>query len=48
MLLSIALAFIPTQLPLGIFEGFLCVGAYKFVRSRRPELLSSLAVGGAA
>jgi cobalt/nickel transport system permease protein len=40
MLGAIALAFVPTQLPLGILEGFLCAGAYKFVSARRPELLA--------
>lgn len=37
---SIGVAFIPTQLPLGIFEGFLSMGAYRFIRVRKPELLS--------
>ncbi|HYA41372.1 MAG TPA: energy-coupling factor ABC transporter permease [Syntrophobacteraceae bacterium] len=37
--LTVLLAFVPTQLPLGILEGFLCVGAYKFILTRRPELL---------
>lgn len=36
---AIVVAFIPTQIPLGIFEGFLCAGAYKFILNRRPELL---------
>lgn len=48
---AILLAFVPTQLPLGIFEGFLCAGAYKLVRTRRPELLetqlSVMSEGGA-
>ena len=44
----ILIAFVPTQLPLGIFEGILCVGALKFVRSRKPELLRMAAAGGAA
>jgi cobalt/nickel transport system permease protein len=44
----ILLAFVPTQVPLGILEGFLCVGALKFVRSRKPELLRMAASGGAA
>lgn len=39
MFIAILIAFIPTQLPLGILEGFLSSGAYRFVRSRRPELL---------
>jgi cobalt/nickel transport system permease protein len=40
------LAFVPTQLPLGVLEGFLCVGAYQFIRARRPELLKMSPVGG--
>lgn len=43
MFLAILLAFVPTQVPLGIFEGFLSAGAYRFVRARRPELLARLA-----
>ena len=37
--LTVLLAFVPTQVPLGIVEGFLCVGAYRFILTRRPELL---------
>jgi cobalt/nickel transport system permease protein len=48
MLSLILLAFIPTQLPLGILEGFLCAGVLKFIRSRRPELLRTVPAGGAA
>ena len=48
MLSLILIAFVPTQVPLGIFEGILCVGALKFVRSRKPELLRMAAAGGAA
>jgi cobalt/nickel transport system permease protein len=44
----ILLAFVPTQVPLGILEGFLCAGALSFVRSRKPELLRMAAAGGAA
>ena len=44
----ILLAFVPTQIPLGIFEGILCVGALRFVRNRKPELLRMAAAGGAA
>lgn len=40
MLGAIAAAFVPTQLPLGILEGFLCAGAYKFISGRRPDLLA--------
>jgi len=46
MLVTIMLAFVPTQLPLGVLEGFLCVGAYQFIRARRPELLKMSPVGG--
>lgn len=35
----ILLAFAPTQVPLGILEGVMTAGAYKFVLTRRPELL---------
>lgn len=45
MFLSIALAFVPTQLPLGILEGFLSAGAYKFIFDRRPEFLTVFAKG---
>jgi cobalt/nickel transport system permease protein len=47
MLSLILIAFIPTQLPLGILEGIICAGALRFVRSRKPELLR-MAAGGAA
>lgn len=44
---KIALAFVPTQLPLGIVEGIVTAGAYRFVLSRRPEMLEPLvAVAG--
>jgi cobalt/nickel transport system permease protein len=42
--LTVLLAFVPTQVPLGIVEGFLCVGAYRFIMTRRPELLKIFAV----
>ncbi len=42
--LTVLLAFVPTQVPLGIVEGFLCVGAYRFILTRRPELLKIFAV----
>jgi cobalt/nickel transport system permease protein len=48
MLSLILIAFVPTQVPLGIFEGILCIGALKFVLSRKPELLRMAAAGGAA
>ncbi|GAB6167016.1 hypothetical protein JCM19992_30160 [Thermostilla marina] len=37
---GILVAFIPTQLPLGIVEGVLSAGAYAFVSARSPELLA--------
>jgi cobalt/nickel transport system permease protein len=48
MFVTILVAFVPTQLPLGILEGFLCVGALKFVQTRRPELLGLMAEGVSA
>ncbi len=40
--LAILIAFVPTQLPLGILEGLLSAGAYRFLDERLP-LLRSLA-----
>ena len=37
----ISLAFMPTQVPLGVLEGVLTAMAYVFVSRRRPELLLS-------
>lgn len=37
--LALLAAFAPTQVPLGILEGFLTAGAWAFVRRRRPALL---------
>jgi cobalt/nickel transport system permease protein len=42
MMGAISLAFAPTQLPLGIFEGLFTGGVVTLVYQRRPELLSSL------
>jgi cobalt/nickel transport system permease protein len=39
MFLAVAAAFLPTQLPLGIAEGFVTAIAYQFILARRPELL---------
>jgi cobalt/nickel transport system permease protein len=39
MFVAVAAAFLPTQLPLGIAEGFVTAIAYQFILSRRPELL---------
>jgi cobalt/nickel transport system permease protein len=38
-ILPILLAFVPTQLPLGLFEGMLTLGAFRFVKIHRPMLL---------
>ncbi len=37
---AIALAFVPTQLPLGLLEGALTAGALVFIARRRPALLA--------
>jgi cobalt/nickel transport system permease protein len=42
MFTAILIAFMPTQIPLGVFEGFLAGGAYRFIAARRPELLKPL------
>jgi cobalt/nickel transport system permease protein len=47
LLLTILLAFVPTQLPLGILEGFLTAGAYRLVYNRHPEFIGMLAKGRA-
>jgi cobalt/nickel transport system permease protein len=39
MLKTILVAFIPTQLPLGILEGLLAAKAFLFIRARLPQLL---------
>ena len=39
---AILIAFVPTQLPLGILEGFMTAGAVKFLYGRRPELVGGL------
>ncbi len=41
---TILIAFIPTQLPIGILEGFLTGGMIAFVHKRRPDILLSLKV----
>jgi cobalt/nickel transport system permease protein len=45
MFATIALAFAPTQIPLGIAEGVVTAIAYQFVLFRRPELLNILPMG---
>lgn len=42
----ILIAFIPTQLPLGILEGFLTGGMIAFVAKRRPDILVALGITG--
>jgi cobalt/nickel transport system permease protein len=42
MFATIALAFCPTQVPLGILEGFLTAGALAFIHARRPEFFNFL------
>lgn len=44
LLKTIVVAFIPTQLPLGILEGFMTGGMIVFVAKRRPDILISLGV----
>ena len=40
MFVTIGLAFSPTQIPLGILEGFLTAGACSFLEARRPGLVN--------
>ena len=40
----VAASFIPTQLPLGIIEGIVTAGVYRFIATRRPSLLECLGV----
>ncbi len=42
LFITILIAFIPTQLPLGILEGFLTGGMAAFVARRRPDILMKL------
>lgn len=42
--MTVLLAFIPTQLPLGILEGFLTGGMISFVAKRRPDILRALSL----
>lgn len=41
---AIFIAFIPTQLPLGILEGFAAAGFFAFVLKRRPDILTNLGI----
>jgi len=45
---SVLLAFVPTQLPLGLLEGALTAGALTWVHKRRPALLERLWLAGAS
>lgn len=45
---TILVAFVPTQLPLGILEGFLTGGAVVFLYNRRPDLLGVAGQGEGA
>jgi len=44
----IVLAFAPVQIPIGILEGVITAGAYKFLVSRRPEIFQGRASGAQA
>lgn len=41
MLLTIAIAFVPTQIPLGVLEGIVSGVALRFLENRRPEFARS-------
>lgn len=41
---KIALAFVPTQLPLGILEGTITAGVVSLLRKKRPDLLARTAL----
>ena len=43
---KIALAFVPTQLPLGIVEGAITAGMVSLLRKKRPDLLARTALAG--
>jgi cobalt/nickel transport system permease protein len=42
VLVAVVLAFVPTQVPLGILEALLTAGAVSFVTRRRPDLATRL------
>lgn len=42
MFFAIAIAFIPTQIPLGIFEGIISGVALRFLENRRPEFVQAV------
>ena len=41
---KIALAFVPTQLPLGIIEGAITAGMVSLLHKKRPDLLARTAL----
>ncbi len=41
---KIVLAFVPTQLPLGIVEGFMTAGMVTLLKSRRPDILARFGI----
>jgi cobalt/nickel transport system permease protein len=43
---KIALAFVPTQLPLGLVEGAITAGMVSLLRKKRPDLLARTALSG--
>jgi cobalt/nickel transport system permease protein len=43
---KIALAFVPTQLPLGIVEGVITAGMVSLLRKKRPDLLARTTLSG--
>jgi cobalt/nickel transport system permease protein len=43
---KIAIAFVPTQLPLGIIEGAITAGMVSLLRKKRPDLLARTALSG--
>ncbi|MDP3790056.1 MAG: energy-coupling factor ABC transporter permease [Candidatus Omnitrophota bacterium] len=45
LFMAIVIAFIPTQLPLGILEGFLTGGMVAFIAKRRPDILTAFNIG---
>lgn len=44
MFKAILVAFIPTQLPIGILEGFATAGFFVFIMNRRPDILARLGI----
>jgi cobalt/nickel transport system permease protein len=45
---KIVLAFVPTQLPLGVIEGVMTAGMISLLRKKRPDLLERTALKGIA